>query len=385
MKKLAVIGLGSRMTSVVSKLTEGGECEISFVADPRKDEILAARRYIDKSPVKYFSSAEEMLSSREFSENPPDGICIGTRCSLHARYAEKVIERGIPLFLEKPVCTNFDDLEVLRRLAKEYPEMNSKVVVSFPLRFTPLAVKAKQIILSGEIGKLSQVQAWNNVPYAIGYYHKWYRDESETGGLFLQKATHDFDYINNIVGMTPVLVDAVYSKQIFKGSHPAGLRCHDCPDSASCPDFTSERGRAYSPFDMCAYAIDTGNEDSGSAFLVYPDGMHTGYTQNFVARKNAGRRGARFIGHTGTLEFDWYTNEILLHRHYKDETERIGTSAAKDHFGGDEYLAANFIEVMNGGISHSTLEEGITSAYLCLMARASAEKHKKELEAKINI
>ena len=24
----------------------------------------------------------------------------------------------------------------------------------------------------------------------------WYKDETETGGLFLQKATHDLDYIN---------------------------------------------------------------------------------------------------------------------------------------------------------------------------------------------
>jgi hypothetical protein len=32
------------------------------------------------------------------------------------------------------------------------------------------------------------VQAINNVPYGSVYYHSWYRDPKETGGLFLQKA-----------------------------------------------------------------------------------------------------------------------------------------------------------------------------------------------------
>lgn len=33
-----------------------------------------------------------------------DAVFIGTRCGLHARYAALVMERGLPLFLEKPVC-----------------------------------------------------------------------------------------------------------------------------------------------------------------------------------------------------------------------------------------------------------------------------------------
>ncbi len=381
MKKIAVIGLGSRMTSVLEKMLATGECELAYAADLRAEEIRAERKDVDKNEVKYFPSAEEMLASKDFADNPPDGICVGTRCSLHTEYAEEVIKRGFPLFLEKPVCTTRTDLAKLESLLTEYPDASKRVVVSFPLRFTPHVEKAKELIDSGEIGELSQVQAWNNVPYAIGYYHKWYRDENETGGLFLQKATHDFDYINHIVGMTPVIVDAVNSKRIFKGTHPVGLRCHDCAEKDTCPDFTPNLGKPYSPFDMCAFAVDTGNEDSGSTFLVYPDGMHTVYTQNFVARRNAGKRGARFIGHLATLEFDWYTDEILIHRHYKDVTDRIEIPKSADHFGGDSKLAANFISVMGGGESLSTLKSGITSAKLCLAAKESAQKHNEELKS----
>ena len=40
---------------------------------------------------------------------------IGTRCGLHARYAALVMERGLPLFLEKPVC--IDEAQYARLLA----------------------------------------------------------------------------------------------------------------------------------------------------------------------------------------------------------------------------------------------------------------------------
>ncbi|WP_256976081.1 hypothetical protein [Paenibacillus sp. MY03] len=46
-----------------------------------------------------------------------------------------------------------------------------------------------------------------------------------TRGLFVQKATHDFDYINHILGLKHITVCAMTSKQIFKGNKRAGMQC----------------------------------------------------------------------------------------------------------------------------------------------------------------
>ncbi|MFQ8832885.1 MAG: Gfo/Idh/MocA family oxidoreductase [Ruthenibacterium lactatiformans] len=70
------------------------------------------------------------------------------------------------------------------------------MVVSFPLRLSSITLEMKRIVDSGVLGRLTMVQAVNNVPYGSVYYHSWYRDPAETGGLFLQKATHDIDYIH---------------------------------------------------------------------------------------------------------------------------------------------------------------------------------------------
>jgi predicted dehydrogenase len=70
--------------------------------------------------------------------------------------------------------------------------------------FPPITLEMKRIVDSGVLGSLTMGQAVNNVPYGSVYYHSWYRDPAETGGLFLQKATHDIDYIHFLTGERPV-------------------------------------------------------------------------------------------------------------------------------------------------------------------------------------
>jgi predicted dehydrogenase len=165
---------------------------------------------LDPDKISFYNDADQMLENEELS-----GVFIGTRCSLHAAMAVKVLKRNIPLFLEKPIATNMEDLIKLRDAASV---SKSPVVVSFPLRVTAHAEIAKQIIDSGQIGTIENAQAWNNVPYGAVYFQQWYRDECETGGLFLQKATHDFDYLNYPIAQKPVKIAAMLSKQIYKGN-----------------------------------------------------------------------------------------------------------------------------------------------------------------------
>ena len=152
--------------------------------------------------VRFYQDPDQMLNNEGL-----DGVLIGTRCSLHTQLALKVLAKELPLFLEKPVATNMEDLTALTTMGLN----KSQVVVSFPLRVTPLVSSAKEIIDSGKIGTVEHVQAYNNVPYGGVYYHAWYRDEKETNGLFLQKATHDLDYLNYLLQIKPIRICAMKS------------------------------------------------------------------------------------------------------------------------------------------------------------------------------
>lgn len=372
MYRIGIIGLGKRFYEGVleSFFSVTDEIRVTAVADPAVEKIrekISAKPEFFSEDVKVYSNADELLSKEEL-----DGIMIGTRCSLHTPLAVKVMKKNIPIYLEKPVSINEKQLIELREAAKKY---NPRVVVSFPLRFSDVAVKAKEIIDSGEIGEVLQVDAFNDVPYGRVYFHTWYRDENETGGLWLQKATHDFDYLNYILADTAEEVFAMSSRKLFKGDMPAGLMCKDCPKIRTCTESPLVVRNASKELDswMCCFAEDTGNEDCSNALVKYSKGTIVNYSQNFFARNDAARRGARFYGYKGTLDFDWYKSEIKVYMH---QSPRVDTYTFKDdgesHFGGDNKLAKMFLSLLAGENS-SYLDEGIRSALMCLSAKKSCE------------
>ena len=377
MLRMGVIGFGSRISGLVGAVQNfKADTALVAVADPQTDKVAAQLKEQGIEDVTLYTDADEMLDKEQL-----DGALVGTRCSLHATMAAKVLERGIPMFLEKPVATNMDDLKAL---AAAYRKAKTPVVVSFPLRVTPLALMAKEIIDSGRIGTVEHVQAWNNVPYGYCYFQGWYRDENETGGLFLQKATHDFDYINDLLGLAPKTICAMASKQLMKGDKPAGLRCVDCDDQENCLESpyhafysrgeAKEAGMELAQRGQCCFAVDTGNEDSSSALVHYETGMHVCYSQNFFARKAAGARGARLFGYKGTLEFDWFTDEVKVFMHHTPRVERYRFDTKMlAHGGGDIVLPRSFIDIMRGETeSVAPLDAGLLSVLMCLKAKESA-------------
>lgn len=374
MTRVAVIGYGLQIKRLLGIMKSQDEsCEIAAIADIRSEAIQneMIREGVDISGIRFYIDADEMLEQGSY-----DGVFVGTRCSLHTEMALKVLAKGLPLYVEKPIATTMDDLI---RLRDAYRVSSSPVVVSFPLRVTPHVRLVKEIIDSGKIGTVEHVQAVNNVTYGGVYFHYWYRDEQETQGLFLQKATHDLDYIHYVLGTKPERVCAMTSKTIFTGSKPAGLMCKNCDEQESCPESPQNLRKAGEvPIgDYCCFAEDTGNEDSGSVIVQYESGMHVNYSQNFFVRKKAGARGARFMGYKGTVEFDWHSSDVKIYMHHSPivETHSIDFSAfSGGHGGGDDALIANFIDIMKGRTkaSVSPLGAGLLSTLTCLKARESA-------------
>lgn len=373
MIRLGVIGYGRRIRNVLATIDHfNAGTRVVAILDPQAVE-LREQFSESLSEAEIYDDVDRMLDSAQL-----DGVLIGTRCDLHTPYAVKVLARNLPLFLEKPVAISWDQLAELQTAAKR---SHGPVVVSFPLRVSTMCQTAREIIESGAIGKIEQIQAVNNVPYGHGYYHTWMRDEAQTGGLWLQKATHDLDYLNFLIQQPPVRIVAVESKTVFRGDLPAGLRCVDCARQEEC--FESPRSqfiqgvtRTVQANDwQCSFATDTGNHDSASAIIQYANGTHAVYTQNFYTRRGAAARGATLIGYQGTLRFDWYQDEIVVHHHFSNRIERHRfEQTGEGHHGGDQELAIDFLRAVTKGTpSRTPLEAGILSCRMCLLARDSCQ------------
>ncbi len=373
MIRLGVIGYGRRLRHVLGVIDrfEAGTRVVALL-DPNAEALRA------EFPDALADATIYDDPTRMLDEGKLDGVLIGTRCALHTPYAIAVLARHLPLFLEKPVAI---DAEQLAALAGAARQSRSPVVVSFPLRVSAICETARRLIDADAIGTVEHVQAVNNVPfYAGGYYHGWMRNEAETGGLWLQKTTHDFDYLNALIRQQPVSICAMESKTVFRGDMPVGLRCVDCGRQAECPEsplnlfYLQEVRPRVEPNDwLCSFAPDTGNHDSASAIIRYASGLHAVYTQNFYTRRGAAARGAKLIGYRGTIEFDWYRNELVVHSHHTNHVERHQFDATGEgHHGGDKELAHDFLNALAGkGVSRTPLETGLASVHLCLMARES--------------
>jgi predicted dehydrogenase len=392
--RLAVIGMGQRVTHMARMMCEA-DADVRVVAAVDPETTAASARAVaanlpDADLIHFYSSVEQLVADADRF----DGILIGTQCHLHAPLAVAVAATGLPLFLEKPVAISW---EQWNELADAYRGRGQNVVVSFPLRVTAHVRTAVEIIRSGRLGIVNQVQAVNNVSYGGVYFGQWYRDYDKTGGLWLQKATHDLDYINCLLdatsplgspGVRPVSVAAMHSRTVYGGAFPADHRCSKCDVTETCmesPANLTLRGTDSGMLNYekptpqsdhaCAFSKSIMNQDAGSAIVMYSNGAHATYSQNFLPRLSAGQRGATVIGYDATMRFDWQSDTVTIIDHHRERVDRVQVQSAGAHGGGDAVLARNFIDVVRGrDLSHSSLEQGLLSAAMCLAARDAANQ-----------
>jgi predicted dehydrogenase len=383
--RLAVIGMGNRAAHMSRLICEADpEFRVVAVADPQPRDALLPHmqrwRVPDAEHVDVFADVEQLLARADDF----DGLIIGTPCDLHMPIAVQTAATRLPLFLEKPVAISWDQVEALQHA---YLGREDQVVVSFPLRLTVHVQTAIEIIRSGRLGVINQVQAVNNVSYGGVYFGQWYRSYEKTGGLWLQKATHDFDYITQLLSSRPLTVTAMHSRLSYGGEMPPQLRCSACYLTDTCPESPqnlTQRGDDGGTLgggviptpDMdhaCTFSSNIYHQDAGSAIIMYENGAHASYAQNFISRRSAGLRGATVIGYDATLSFNWQADSVRVIDHHRERVDEIKVAASGFHGGGDYRLAANFVDVVRGrDRSRSPLNEGLLSAAMCLCARDAA-------------
>jgi len=383
MIRLGVVGYGVRISGVVNDVLRKVERDIQVVGVVDPDEAGVRERLADcdKKDVVFYKNLKQMVKCAKL-----DGLLIGTRCNLHAPYAIEASKYDIPLYLEKPVANSMRQAISLERA---FEKSKCEVVVSFPLRVSPLCLLAKQYLEEGTVGSCEHIAAVNYVPYGMVYWEEGYRNYKITQGLFLQKATHDFDYMSYLMGSPIVRVAAMATMaRVFGGRKHSGLRCSKCKETDRCLESPKNRLRNHSIEELygandhlCTFSIDCGtpetgiNEDSSSALIEFASGVHGVYTQVFFTRRDAATRGATISGYLGTVSFDWYKNALRRVWHHKPFTEEVSADKGLSHFGGDLELAYDFIDLIRGkGKSRSTIWDGIQSVYACLAAKESAQK-----------
>ena len=140
--------------------------------------------------VQIFYDYTEALSQK------PDIVIIANPTAYHIPYAQKAVEVGCHLYLEKPISHTLDDVERL----KETVTSNQCVVsVGCQFRFHENLEKIKSWLEEGKLGKIFSVSV-DMGEYLPDWhpgedYRQSYSAKEEMGGGVVLTLIHDLDYL----------------------------------------------------------------------------------------------------------------------------------------------------------------------------------------------
>ncbi|WP_095211454.1 Gfo/Idh/MocA family protein [Endozoicomonas ascidiicola] len=186
--RLLIIGLGSIGNRHLTNI-KASYPEVETIILSRRDELSS---YEGCRVVHDLEIAMELDVQAAF-------IC--TPSVYHLGTANKLIERGIHVFIEKPVSNTSHGLSELKQKAEE---MNVKVMIGYNLRFVDSLIFYRSLLQSEKYGKALCVKA------EVGQYlPDWragvdYRDSASAkkslGGGALLELSHELDFLSWIFG-----------------------------------------------------------------------------------------------------------------------------------------------------------------------------------------
>lgn len=349
-RRYAMVGTGDRGSTMWGRpLAEryGDVLEFVGLCDINPKRVQAAKELMGVS-CPTFTNFDEMCDKTK-----PELLMVTTVDAFHSQYIIKALDRGIDVMTEKPMVIDEKQCQAVLDAEKRN---NRKIIVTFNYRYAPKHQKIKEVLLSGEIGRVLSVDfSWYlDTSHGADYFRRWHRLRSRSGSLWVHKATHHFDLINWWLGADPVEVTANASLNVYgKNGAFRSTNCRPCPHKSNCSfyyDMTKNpmRMKLYAGCedadgyhrDGCVFKEDIDIYDTMGALVKYSNGVTMSYSLN-AAMPIEGYRLA-FNGEKGRLEVRDYERQPWK---VEEETEIYVTK----NFGKREAVALPKIVGGHGG------------------------------------
>lgn len=180
-------GLGVASTQILPAVSRLPYLQITAAADLRADALSKFRKEYDAAA---FSSVEEMCRSSDV-----DFIYIATPNQLHAEHAITAATHKKHVIVEKPMAMSLEECEAMNAAAEKY---GVKLLCGHTHSFDPPIRKIREIVKSGELGKLCMINTWN---YNEFMYRPRMKHELATSrGVVLNQGPHHVDIVRLIGG-----------------------------------------------------------------------------------------------------------------------------------------------------------------------------------------
>ena len=375
--KYVLIGAGSRGSVYGTWAHENG-IEIAAIAERRPDRLAEAAKQWNVPEERCFSDADGLFALGKIA----DSAIIATMDRDHYGHVMQALSCGYDILLEKPISP--DPKECLE-IENKANALGKKITVCHVLRYTNFWSKLKEIIDSGELGKIVAIKHSEN----IGNFHmahsfvrgNW-RNDRLSSPIILQKSCHDLDILLWLTGAHCTKVAAFGTLSYFKEANaPAGSsdRCCTCsaadncrfeakkcylptlgtwPTDVVCLEQTEEaleEALKTGPYGRCVYRCDNNVCDHMSMILEFDNGVTA--TFSLTAQTSPCHRDIHIMCEDGEILADDGKRQILVRKHvsspgdtFEERIINIRTNAS-GHGGGDAGIMEDFTASLSAGES----------------------------------
>lgn len=203
--RVGFIGCGGNARGHMKRVAQLPEAGIVGVCDVAEE---AAQKAAEEYQARPFTNHRRMLDEVEL-----DAAYISIPPDAHGEPELDALERGLALFVEKPVAL---DLEVAHRIAAAIRQRDITTCVGYQLRYTAAAAAARDLLANETIGMVVG-RYW----CGSGRGEWWLQQLARSGGQIVEQATHTVDMMRFLAGEVV---------EVFCYQANRTLTSIDCPD-----------------------------------------------------------------------------------------------------------------------------------------------------------
>ena len=185
--RLGMAGLGVASTQILPPIAKLPFIRITAAADTRAD---AVAKFREQYQAEGYTSIEELCASGNV-----DAVYIATPNSLHAEHAIIAAKNKKHIIVEKPMAMTLAECDAMNEAADKY---GVKLLCGHTHSFDPPIRKIREIVKSGELGKLCMINTWNYNEFM--YRPRMKHELAMTRGVVLNQGPHHVDIVRLIGG-----------------------------------------------------------------------------------------------------------------------------------------------------------------------------------------
>lgn len=245
--KIGIIGTGWIADAHINQYKQMPDVEIVAGADLVEGKAEAFFEKWEVEGVRCYNSHTELLEA----EKDLDAVSICTYNKTHAECAIAALKKGVHVMLEKPMCVTIEEAVEIMKAEKESGKILS---IGFQPRLDANMQKIKEIVDSGELGKIYYIQTGGGrrrgipTPYGTSFISK------DTGviGAMGDIGCYSLDMVLNAIGYPKPLTVSGYKSDFFGKD----------------PNYSG-----YVPSHRAEYAEEFGVEDFAAGFIRLEGGI----------------------------------------------------------------------------------------------------------------